>query len=368
MSSSVGHGPSMPRTCKPAANGGNPPRGRHGGLGVGISPLQDDRTRGERRNREARSCRTDHRRGGGRDRCIARRRRRVGGDHEERPECRNVRRSERSRAAGRCERRPAGGRPVDAGRGPARAGSDGQPRQLPRAVRPSRPPRRPPSGGQSEAPAELRRPELLRAAVRQRRKPVLRRAARSGSLRRRRQGRRDREQRLPGVRQPRSRAHESDRHQLAVRLSGRDQPQHRRVRARRLRSDVSLRQPDEDVLRRRQRARSRRYDVGSLGHVARRHRRREGSDELVHLLPDRHDQRLAVVHPRRHDPGAVLPGLPAHRSRPQRLLRHDERIRLLRAELRRREHLRAAEVPARLGRVVRPRHDRQHERPEAGRA
>ena len=115
-------------------------------------------------------------------------------------------------------------RSVVARRRSACAGSDGQPRRLRRAIRPSRPPRRRPPGRESEARAELRRPELLRPAVRQRREPVLRRAAGSGPLRRQRQGRRDRERRVPGLRHPRARAHEPDRPEHAVRLCAGDRP------------------------------------------------------------------------------------------------------------------------------------------------
>ena len=261
----------MPRACKPAAPGGRSPRGRQGSSPASGSPQERTIESRGRRHREAHSCRTDHGRGGCRDRSTARRRRRVGGDdHEEHPERRDVRRSQRVGAAGRRERRPAGGRSVIARRRPACAGSDGQPGQFARVVRPSRPPRRRPQRRKPEAPAELRGPELLRAAVRQRGEPVLPRAARSGPLRRQRQGRRDRERRVSGLGHPRPRAHEPDRPQHAVRLCAGDRPLGPECgpdRSRGLRSELPLRQPDEDVLRRRQRARPRRDDGDLLGRL-----------------------------------------------------------------------------------------------------
>ena len=90
-------------------------------------------------------------------------------------------------------------------------------------------------GDESGPGRELRGPELLRAAVRQRGEPVLGRAARSGPLRRQRQGRRDRERRVSGLGHARPRAHEPDRPQHAVRLRAGDRPLGPECRARSVR-------------------------------------------------------------------------------------------------------------------------------------
>ena len=80
------------------------------------------------------------------------------------------------------------------------------------------------------------------------------------------------------------------------------------------------------------------------------HRRPDGlMDHLPRPGPERRHRRHARprLHARRHGARAVLPGLPAHRRRPQRRLRHDERVRPVRAELQRRADLRLLEGAAR---------------------
>ena len=218
----------------------------------------------------------------------------------------------------------------------------------------------------ARVPERVRGLEPVPAAVRARREPVHRRAARPGSLRRERlrcRGSQRRDQRLQRVRSVRaSRQHEHEhrlrvpdrrepcrRPQLVLWLRAGDQPRDWCASAVRHRPVVPVRRCDAAVLRGRADARI----VAERGlHAAEPHRHRgqpdSQSDRRLEHLPPRCDERRDEH--RRCEPRPVSRRLPAHRGRRKRVLRHHQRVPVVLQRLRRRADLRALEGAAGLGR------------------
>ena len=100
-----------------------------------------------------------------------------------------------------------------------------------------------------------------------------------------------------------------------------------------------------------------------IGYITHRHPRRQRSDQVADEVLDRHDDDAACFNDgAQTKPGPCFPDLSAHRNGRERLLRHDERVRLLRPELRGRQHLRDVEVDPRERRVHGAGRADEHER------
>ncbi len=183
--------------------------------------------------------------------------------------------------------------------------------------------------------------EPPRPAARQRRQPVLARAARPGAVRRRRVHARGDQQRAARL-QLRHRC-SLDRcpgPEHVLRVPGGDQPDHGRIRGPGDRSGLPLR-PRQQPFRRRDHDSSLvagRHLHRPQHHRSRRLQHRQSDGCLDHLLRAGAERRNRGhteprLHPRRDRSRALFPGLPARRRRSLGPLRHDQRVRPVRAEL-----------------------------------